>query len=487
MERTSVLCLFFVVCSVSSSFSIASANELSLVVSQSTTLQISPTKRVENSPGFKPGVIALCERIQIHGLSRLKNLRKFSDSVKVNVSFASSGARVPTVEICFHRNLSLGIGMCPQGRWEKLPKGSWVQSMSPFDHKVLDICMAGSSLENFQVSLVEEFFLYRIILLVLGIMIMALASPLSKSLVFYYSSAMGVGIILVILVVLFQGMKLLPTGRKNSVAIFLYSSTIGLGSFLLRYIPRLLRSVLAEIGISEDMYNPLATFVLVFLVLIGAWLGFWIVRKVVLTDEGLIDRGVSHFVAWSIWIIAAVMILQSSVDPLLAAEALSCGVLASSVLRRITRSRFIRHLNKKFRRMHKIHRSRHQIMDQILEDSYDEYLHSIKTPDSSKFLMSQSRPFRMASCNTSIQGSRKPPAEPSDSDTFYSSYHVTPERRKFSKDEWGKFTKESTKKALEELVSSPDFSKWAVAHADRITLTPTKDAANHGRRWLPWS
>ncbi|GMP31235.1 hypothetical protein CsSME_00005536 [Camellia sinensis var. sinensis] len=79
-----------------------------------------------------------------------------------------------------------------------------------------------------------------------------------------------------------------------------------------------------------------------FLHLLRAWLGFCVVRKLVLTEDGLIDIGVSKFVAWSIRIIASVMILQSSADPLLAAEALLCGV----VVRRITRSRFIRHLYK---------------------------------------------------------------------------------------------------------------------------------------------
>lgn len=39
------------------------------------------------------------------------------------------------------RNLSRGVGMCPQGQWEKLSRGScvrWLRSMSPFDHKLLD-------------------------------------------------------------------------------------------------------------------------------------------------------------------------------------------------------------------------------------------------------------------------------------------------------------------------------------------------------------
>lgn len=49
--------------------------------------------------------------------------------------------------------------MCPQGQWEKVAKGSWVRSMSPFDNRILDIRTAGSSLENFVVSIEEGTFL----------------------------------------------------------------------------------------------------------------------------------------------------------------------------------------------------------------------------------------------------------------------------------------------------------------------------------------
>ncbi|MCI28208.1 profilin, partial [Trifolium medium] len=52
-------------------------------------------------------------------------------------------------------NASLAMGMCSQGQWEKVVKGSWVRSMSPFDHKLLDIRTLGSTLENFELS-VEE-------------------------------------------------------------------------------------------------------------------------------------------------------------------------------------------------------------------------------------------------------------------------------------------------------------------------------------------
>ncbi|KAK8962410.1 hypothetical protein KSP40_PGU011330 [Platanthera guangdongensis] len=67
---------------------------------------------------------------------------------------------------------------------------------------------------------------------------------------------------------------------------------------------------------------------------------------------------------------------------------------------------------------------------------------------------------------------------------YYSSFHNTPERKKFNKEEWEAFTREETRKGLRELVSSPDFSAWAVENADRIILTPPPDAGRIKRRRL---
>ncbi|XVE86983.1 hypothetical protein DITRI_Ditri18aG0079500 [Diplodiscus trichospermus] len=480
-----LLCLIFVAFS---SFSpISFADEPSLVVGEfNKTLHLTPALQVEKSPGLKPGTIVVCERVHIDGLYRFRNLKKFAHSVKVKVAQENSTLRRPNVEVCFHRNTSVGIGMCPQGKWEKVSKGLWVKSMSPFDHKLLDVRMASSFIQTLEVSIEEEFFLYRLIFLISGIVLLSLASTLSRSLVFYYGSAMAVGIILVVLIVLFQGMKLLPTGRKSSLAIFMYSSAVGLGSFLLRYLPGLLRSILSEMGISEDMYNPLAIFLLGFVVLAGAWLGFWVVRKLVLTEDGSIDISTSHFVAWSIRILAGIMILQSSEDPLLAGEALFSGIMLSSVLRKFTRLRFLRRVYKKLFKLVK--------NAQIPDLSPDKYSHGefiYETPEDSKFLKRRSKHFPLASCNTSIQGITETSSRrQSDTDSFPSTFHNTPERRKFSKGEWEKFTRDSTKKAVEELVSSPDFSKWAAANADRITVTPSNSSASASvrrRRWFLWS
>nr|XP_016482809.1 PREDICTED: uncharacterized protein LOC107803577 isoform X2 [Nicotiana tabacum] len=464
-----ILWFLFALCRTSTS--IVHADELSLaVVSQSTTLEISPGIVVENSPGSKPGTKVLCERVQIHGLSRLKNLKKYAHSVKVNVSYINPSGRQPNVEVCFHRNQSLEIGMCPPGQWMKLTKGSWVRSMSPFDEKFLDIRMTSSSKQTLQVSLHEDIFWYRVIFLVLGILLITLASFLSKSLVFYYGGAMAIGVFLVVLMVLFQGMKLLPTGRKSSLAIFLYSSILGVGSFFLRYVPQLLRSILNEIGIGEDMYNPLAIFLLLFLVIAGAWLGFWVVHKLVLAEDGSIDTGVSQFVGWSIRVFASALILQSSLDPLLAAEAWICGVLISRILRKLIRPKYVLRFCKNLS----------QIDTSYLWESQDSYTSPIKGSYGSRISQRNRN-------DTITRGSPiKPSSLLSETDTFYSTFHNTPERKKLSKDEWNKLTRDTTKKAMEELVSSPDFSKWAVAHADRITLAPKKETTARQRRWYQW-
>jgi hypothetical protein len=53
-------------------------------------------------------------------------------------------------------------------------------------------------------AICSAIFLYRLIFLILGVIMLGVASTLSGSLVFYHSSTMAIGIIPVILVVLFQ-------------------------------------------------------------------------------------------------------------------------------------------------------------------------------------------------------------------------------------------------------------------------------------------
>lgn len=460
--------------------SLVSSDELLFVVGETGAIQVNPSLEVKGSPGLKPERTSLCERIRINGLQRFKHMDKYAHSLKLILNSSTAG-KASNFDVCFHRNLSRAIGMCPPSRWEKVSKGSWVQTMSPFDHKVLDVRSISSAKVTLELSAVEEFSMYRIVFLILGAVLLALASTLSQSLAFYYSSAMAVGIMLVVLLVLFQGMKLLPTGR-SSFALFIYSSLLGLGGFLLRYVPGLFQSLLTEMGIDEDMYTPVAIFAGVFLSLAGAFFGFWTVRKLVLTEDGSIDMSTSVFVSWSIRIIAAVLILQSSVDPLLAGGALISVIIISSSLKKISRLKFILRL--------------YEIPLNLLIGIWDAirsaevptipgYLHDFmqKNPDASEM----GNRVTFASPSGGISGMRRLP--PSESDTFPSSFHKTPERSKLTKEEWKKLTEESTTKAVKELVSSPGFSIWAAANADRINVTPRKESGttNRPRKWLHWS
>ncbi|XP_027361487.1 uncharacterized protein LOC113869384 isoform X1 [Abrus precatorius] len=461
------------------------ADERSLFL-QNTTLQLSRGLPVGNPPGSKPGATVVVERVHIRGLPRFRNLGKFSHSLKVKVLPTNSNVRLPSIEVCFHRNVSLPVGMCPLGQWEKVAKGSWARSMSPFDRKLLDIRTAGSTLENFEVSIEEEFFVFRIVLLALGIILLSLASFISKSLAFYYSSTMAIGIILVILIILYQGMKLLPTGRKSSLAIFLYSSAVGFGTFLLRYIPGLVRSVLTELGIDEDMYNPLAIFLLTFVAIAGAWLGFWVVHKLVLTEDGSVDTSTAQFVAWALRILASIMILQSSMDPLLGTLALLCGSLVS-LLKRMHRLRLLRRMRRSLFKSPKKNRRKSLVPDSLpFVDSDDEHMYMMQSEEDFTFNQPQLKGFTLTHCK-SPPGFTGTPPKTLKEELYPSIIHNTPERKKYSAAEWDTFTKESTEKALEELVASPDFSKWLSTNADRITVTPNSRTDSRHRRWLLWS
>ncbi len=57
-------------------------------------------------------------------------------------------------------------------------------------------------------------------------------------------------------------------------------------------------------------YWQVAIFVSVAIGLIGAWLGFWGVRKLVLSEDGRVDAGTATFVKWAIRIVGCVMLLQ---------------------------------------------------------------------------------------------------------------------------------------------------------------------------------
>ncbi|KAJ8498451.1 hypothetical protein OPV22_009003 [Ensete ventricosum] len=448
LSSSSFITFFLFLISASSAVSIAVADDDVSVVAHPSKIVLPPGRVVEGSPGARPGAALACNRVHIHGFSRLRHPSKYPRALKVRVSVDEGDAlfRIQTVEICFHKNMSIGVGMCSSGQWQKLSNTAWVKSMSPYEHRILDIRMPPDPSRSIEVSTEEEFLVHRLVFLVVGILMMAAAHSLSESVVFYYGGAMTLGIIVVMLVILFQGMRLLPTGRKSSLAIFVYSSILGVGTFLLSYLSGLLQTILVEIGISEDMHYPLVILLLVCLVLAGAWFGYWGVRKFVLTEEGSVDSSVAYFVEWATLILSAVLILQSSLDTLFAAEIL--GLTISMVA--ITKQKRLRYLRHIFRRM--------------------------------------SRPIRRRGDELWCAG-RRPTASPEIllKDNHSSTFHHIPGRRRYSREEWDAFTKEQTRKGLTELASTPEFQRWASQNVERLHLTPDNSRERRRRRRLfPW-
>ncbi|KAB2626592.1 transmembrane protein 194A-like [Pyrus ussuriensis x Pyrus communis] len=343
------------------------------------------------------------------------------------------------------RNTSLEIGICPHSSRQKVPKGSWSRSMSPFEHQLIDVRTYGSSLESLEVSIEEEFVKYHVTFLILGIIMMSLVSLLSKSLVFYYGSGMANWGSPCNIDGTFSGnigLKLLPTGRKNSLAIFVYSSVVGLGSFLLGYLPGLLRTLLTENGFSEDMYNPLAIFLLAFVFLAGAWLGFWAVCKLVLAEDGSIEIMTSQSVNWSIKILGTTVIFQFCRSP--TGNRSYCSWIRSL---RYTKEDF------RWRFLHLVCKYlAFQFWSLVMAFQYVPTFPSlVSTGKSLKIPKKNHRRLEISDSPPS------PPSQPSDTWLFPSTFHTTSERRKKQKftEGWDAFTRETTE-ALQELAYSPE-------------------------------
>ncbi|RWW64959.1 hypothetical protein BHE74_00027757 [Ensete ventricosum] len=75
------------------------------VVAHPSKIVLPPGRVVEGSPGARPGAALACNRVHIHGFSRLRHPSKYPRALKVRVSVDEGDAlfRIQTVEICFHK------------------------------------------------------------------------------------------------------------------------------------------------------------------------------------------------------------------------------------------------------------------------------------------------------------------------------------------------------------------------------------------------
>lgn len=442
-----------------------------------------PVIDVTPSPlaGYKPPLgskdVLLCGRIRVAGQSRLK-LGSYATAYQVT---STPSVVIPEklynkIQICFHRNASRVLCQCENDEWKAFHNGLWSSVMSPYEDRYVDVKFAGDISGSVTVTVKEEFQRWRLLCLALGFILLLLAPVVSSWVPFYYSSSMAIGVLLVVIIILFQGMKLLPTGRKSALYFTVYGSVLGAGSFLLHYFSILINSVLVNFGLSEEMHNPVSVFVLLLIVLAGAALGYWIVRKFVISEDGSVDVGIAQFVKWAMRVIAVTFIFQSTLDTPLALGALgSCLAICSLFTSTLFTSSewngpfaITTFGNSLYSGSGSPWRSGKQFTSR---QNRAEFLsRSGKLGQRGTLWNSPQRSPAWSDPPSKGIISPSPGRVVGNQQDHYSTFHKTPNRKKFSKKEWEKFTEESTRQSVAELASSPEFTDWIIKNADRMQL-----------------
>ncbi|KAK1426135.1 hypothetical protein QVD17_14804 [Tagetes erecta] len=431
------------------------------------TIDVIPTPLHGSSKGSKD--VHSCERIPVHGISRIK-IQSYAKAYKVMLvpSVVIPDKWHNKIQICFHRNASLGLCKCEKDDWSSVQKGLWSSVMSPYEQRYLDVKLTGGVSGSLTVTLDEVSQGWRYVLLLVGIALLFLAPVVSEWVPFYYTSSMAIGVLAVILILLYQGMKLLPTGRKSAFYLSMYTSLIGAGSFLVHYVAVFVNSILSNFGFSQELQNPVSVFVLLTIILLGAGLGYWLVRKYVISEDGDVDVGVAQFIKWSMRVIAVTCIFLSSSDTPLAMVAVGTSLILYYT---ITSIEWHDHQGQPFSKKSnrwRFSRQRTPKAGRAEFLSRPKNISSLGSPwnsPKSSFLWSDS-PVKGMMNTSGDRGSTGSQNE------FYSTFHKTPNRKKFSKKEWEEFTEESTRESVAGLASSPEFTEWMIKNANRIKLLP---------------
>lgn len=400
-----------------------------------------------------------CERVHVVPRSRLK-LESYASSTRLTVapSVVIPEKLHSRIQVCLHTNASIGMCQCEKDTWKSVQKGIWGSIVSPYEDKYIDVKFIGDIKGSVTISAEEEFQRWRLICLAFGIILLFVAPVVSSWVPFYYSSTMAIGILLVVIILLFQGMKLLPTGRKNVFYLTIYGSIVGVGSFLLHQFSMLVNSILVNFGFSEEMHNPVSVFLLVGIVLAGAGLGYWIVRRFVISDDGSVDVGIAQFVKWAMRIIASAFILQGTPDTLFAWTTVVLSWLICSLVSSLKWDSGGRNFHWKKAGKFAPRHNRAEFLRRSPNSSPQGKV--LKSPNSAPN-------WRSSPIGGSISPSTK--RRMNAQKDYYSSFHRVP-KQKMSKKEWEEFTRESTRQAMAELTSSPEFSEWMIDNADRIQI-----------------
>ncbi|XP_075491904.1 uncharacterized protein LOC142530039 isoform X1 [Primulina tabacum] len=428
-------------------------------------VNVIPTVLVES---ITSDSVERCARVPISGLSRLK-IGSYSSARRLKV-VPSNGIPEKSynkIQMCLHSNSSLGLCHCGKDNWESIHDGMWSSVISPYQDKYIDVKFSNNLYGSVVVSVKIEFHRWRLLSLAIGFILLLSAPIISSWVPFYYSSSMAIGICLVVIIILFQGMKLLPTGRRSALYSTICGLALGAGSFLLNRLSMFVNSILVNFGFSEEMHNPVLVFLAVGIVLAGAGFGYWLVRKFVVSEDGSVDVGVAQFVKWALRIIAVTFIFQSTLD-----TPLTMGLLVSFMVI------YLSFTSMKW--------------DSLWDHTYSGN-GSLKGWKSGRLIKKRKRAEFLSrhgakhsggtiwesprSVSPQLRSPLKVKGIPSPSggnvrspSTYYSTFHKTPTRKKYSEEEWKEFTEASTRQAMAEWASSPEFTEWITKNADRIQL-----------------
>ncbi|WCJ43569.1 hypothetical protein M5689_024301 [Euphorbia peplus] len=426
-----------------------------------------------------------CERVKVSGRSRLE-IGNYASVFRVTVApFAIPEGLHRKIQVCFHRNASRVDCRCEKDEWRTVQNGLWSSVMSPYDERYIDVKFLGNLPGSVKVSVKEEMQQWRFVCLAVGFILLLLAPIVSHWVPFYYSTSMAIGIFLLVIILLFQGMKLLPTGRKNFFYLSLYGSVLGAGTYILHHISMLVNSILINFGLSEDMHNPVYVLVIVGIVLAGAALGYWIVRKFIISKDGSVDVGVAQFVKWAMRIIGTTFIFQSTLDtPFAIASLISLNSLC--YLLNTFKWRHTKHgshpsggslWSKQGKQLMLVNNRAEFLRRSTKNTSGGNMWGSPKTKNISGGKMWSSPNSSSALSNSPVKGLISPPGTRAQQDCV-STFHKTQRRKKFTQREWEDFTRESTQEALAEWAASPEVASWMIENADRIKLLPSDNSSD---------
>lgn len=424
-----------------------------------------PVTEVIPAPIYAPSGgsedVLFCGRVPVSGISRLK-LQHYANVYQVTVvpSVVIPKQWHSKIQVCFHRNSSLGLCQCEKDDYKSLQNGLWSSTMSPYEQTFVDVKFGDGVSGSVTVAIDEVQQKWRYILLAAGFVLLFLAPFMSEWVPFYYTSSMAIGVLAVVLILLYQARKLLPTGRRNAFYLGIMSSILGAGSFVVHSLSAFLNSFLQNFGISQEVQSPVYVFVVVGIILLGAGLGYWLVRRYIISEDGQVDVGVAQFIKWSMRIVAVTCIILSTKDTPLAMAAVGLCLGLYSMITKM-KQRYYQAESYSGRK-----------------NLWAKSKQTTPKHGQAEFL-SRSKKSTTPSPSGLMKKGMVSPLSGSGPDV-YSTFHKTPNRKKFSKKEWEEFTEESTRHSIAELASSPEFTEWVINNSDRIKVLPEDNSDESG-------